>query len=160
MRVHPRFSKSEKLPPILVTKNIWDDRFEDIRSFERYLAATASLSQVLPERLEERAEAALSGTPGQPEKNWKFSADDITSAQYWDDYMKAYEDMIRHTATNMRRGTSSPPTTSGSRASRLRRPCRNARILDLGYPKVDAAKRKELEAARRVLVEERLSLTR
>ena len=51
----------------------------------------------------------------EPEKNWKFAAADVARARHWDDYMKAYEDMIRHTATRMRPGTSCRPTTSGSR---------------------------------------------
>ena len=51
-----------------------------------------------------------------PEKNWKFSTDDAKERAHWNDYMKAYEDLIRNTATKQRRGTSCPPTTSGSRA--------------------------------------------
>jgi polyphosphate kinase 2 (PPK2 family) len=75
VRVHPQILGKQKLPEAMVTKRIWDERFEDVRSFERYLA-----------RLE------------RPEKNWKFSMADAQERNHWKAYMKAYEDMIRGTA--------------------------------------------------------------
>ena len=86
----------------------------------------------------------------EPEKNWKFSLGDVEEREHWDHYMDAYEDMIRahqHRAT--RRGTSSPPTTSGSRAWWWRTPSWTRwRTSSCEYPEVDEAKKKELKAAR------------
>jgi hypothetical protein len=92
VRVHQEFLEKQKLPPELVTKDIWEERFQDIRNFERYLARNGVVirkfflhvsKQEQKKRFLERIE--------EPEKHWKFSADDIRERQYWDDYMKAYE---------------------------------------------------------------------
>jgi hypothetical protein len=90
VRVHQEFLEKQKLPPELVTKDIWEERFQDIRNFERYLARNGVVirkfflhvsKQEQKKRFLERIE--------EPEKHWKFSADDIRERQYWDDYMKA-----------------------------------------------------------------------
>jgi len=100
VRVHPRILKSQKIPPQLITKHIWKNRFEDIKGFERHLTregvvirkfflhiSKAEQKKRFLSRLEEKS------------KNWKFSAADLSERQFWDDYAHAYEDMIRHTAT-------------------------------------------------------------
>jgi len=100
VRVHPHLLKSQKIPPQLVTKHIWRNRFEDIKGFERHLTREGvvirkfflHISKVeqrsrFLSRLEEKG------------KNWKFSSADLSEREYWDDYTHAYEDMIRHTAT-------------------------------------------------------------
>jgi PPK2 family polyphosphate:nucleotide phosphotransferase len=100
VRVHPEFLAKQKIPPELITKNIWEERFQDIRSFERYLDRNGikvikfflHLSKKeQKKRFLQRAENA--------DKNWKFSASDMAERAHWDDYQKAYEDMIRNTAT-------------------------------------------------------------
>jgi PPK2 family polyphosphate:nucleotide phosphotransferase len=100
VRVHREFLEKQTLPPELVTKNIWKERVQDIRNFERYLTRNGvvirkfflNLSKAeQKKRFLERLENA--------EKNWKFSASDIKERAFWDDYMAAYEDMIRHTAS-------------------------------------------------------------
>jgi PPK2 family polyphosphate:nucleotide phosphotransferase len=100
VRVHRAFLEKQKLPPALVTKSIWEDRFEDIRNFERYLTRNGILvrkfflnvsNKEQKKRFLERIE--------NPEKNWKFSANDAKERDFWKDYMSAYEDMIQHTAT-------------------------------------------------------------
>jgi PPK2 family polyphosphate:nucleotide phosphotransferase len=101
VRVHPEVLAAEKLPPKLVTHDIWQERFEDINNFERYL--TRNGTQVVKfflhvskkeqkNRFLKRLDVA--------DKNWKFSASDVKERQFWDDYQGAYEDMIRHTATD------------------------------------------------------------
>jgi PPK2 family polyphosphate:nucleotide phosphotransferase len=100
VRVHPEFLAAQKLPPELVTKKIWDERFQDIRAFERYLHRNGTLVlkfflHVSKEEQKKRFLARLE----LPEKNWKFSSSDATSRGFWDDYMKAYEETIRETAT-------------------------------------------------------------
>jgi PPK2 family polyphosphate:nucleotide phosphotransferase len=100
VRVHPEFLEKQKLPPGLITKDIWQDRFQDIRSIERYLTRNGIAirkfflhvsNKEQKKRFLERIE--------EPEKNWKFSANDAAEREHWDDYMAAYEEMIRHTAT-------------------------------------------------------------
>jgi PPK2 family polyphosphate:nucleotide phosphotransferase len=100
VRVHEALLKKQKLPPRLVTKNIWKERFEDIRSFERYLSRNGILVlkfflHVSKDEQKKRFLERITNT----DKNWKFSPSDARERGHWDDYMKAYEDMIRHTAT-------------------------------------------------------------
>jgi PPK2 family polyphosphate:nucleotide phosphotransferase len=100
VRVHPELLDSEKLPPKLVTKDLWKERFEDIRAFERYLARNGTIilkfflhvsKKEQKKRLLERLE--------RPEKNWKYSAADVRQRKFWKEYMSAYEDAISETAT-------------------------------------------------------------
>ncbi len=100
VRVHPQILAGQKLPKKLVTKNIWKERFEDIRAFEKYLArnGTVIIKFFLHVSKEEQLKRFMSRLD-RPEKNWKFSYDDVEERKYWDDYQKAYQDMIRQTAT-------------------------------------------------------------
>jgi len=100
VRVHRQLLEKQKLPPELITKDIWEERFQDIRGIERYLSRNGVLirkfflnvsNKEQKKRFLERIE--------EPEKNWKFSANDASEREYWDDYMEAYEDMIKNTAT-------------------------------------------------------------
>ena len=92
VRVHPEILKSQRTPASLVGKNVWDQRFEDIRSFERHMArsGTAIRKFFLHVSKKEQKRRFLARLD-QPEKNWKFSAADIRERKYWDDYQKAYE---------------------------------------------------------------------
>ena len=100
VRVHPELLDKQKLPPELLTKNIWKERFQDIRKFERYLTrnGTAVRKFFLHLSKKEQKKRFLERID-KAEKNWKFSANDIHEREHWGDYMDAYEDMIRHTAT-------------------------------------------------------------
>jgi PPK2 family polyphosphate:nucleotide phosphotransferase len=100
VRVHPELLEKQKLPPELVTKNIWKERFQDIRRFERYLTRNGIVVRKFflylskkeqKKRFLERIEKL--------EKNWKFSVNDVHERKHWDDYMEAYEETIRQTAT-------------------------------------------------------------
>jgi PPK2 family polyphosphate:nucleotide phosphotransferase len=100
VRVHPAILEAQRLPAALATKNIWKERFEDIRAFERHLARSGTVVRkfflhVSPEEQRKRFLARLD----EPDKNWKFSAGDVAERKHWREYMRAYEDMIRHTAT-------------------------------------------------------------
>ncbi|HYB53438.1 MAG TPA: polyphosphate kinase 2 family protein, partial [Thermoanaerobaculia bacterium] len=100
IRVHPEFLRSQKLPPELVTKDIWKERFQDIRAFERYLSRNGVVIRkfflhVSKGEQKKRFLARLEN----PEKYWKFSANDAKEREFWDDYQDAYEDTIRNTAT-------------------------------------------------------------
>jgi PPK2 family polyphosphate:nucleotide phosphotransferase len=99
VRVHPGLLAKEKMPKKLVTKDIWKERFKDIRAFERYLArnGTVILKFFLHVSKEEQKRRFLERIDN-PAKNWKFAMGDVEERKLWDDYMTAYEDMIRNTS--------------------------------------------------------------
>lgn len=155
VRVHPEFLVGQKLPAECVTKHIWQERFEDIRGFERYLHRNGTIVRkfFLHVSKKEQQKRFLSRLD-LPEKNWKFSANDAKERGYWDDYMKVYEDTIRNTATE-----DSPWYVVPADNKWFTRVVVAAAVidalasLDLKYPKVSAAKKKELAEARRLLAE-------
>ena len=100
VRVHPELLEKQKLPPSLITKHIWDERLEDIRSFERYLSRNGVLVRkfFLNVSKKEQKKRFLERIDDE-EKHWKFSAADARESEFFDDYMKAYEDVIRQTST-------------------------------------------------------------
>lgn len=99
-RVHPDLLERQKLPPSVTKKNIWKHRFQDIRKFERHLTRNGTLVLKFHLRIskEEQRKRFLARLDT-PAKRWKFSAADAAERERWDDYMAAYEDMIRHTST-------------------------------------------------------------
>ena len=99
VRVHPEILARQKLPPELVTKDIWEKRFKDIRAFERYLArnGTLVLKFFLHVSKEEQRKRFLDRLE-EPGKSWKFAMGDVEERKLWDKYMHAYEDMIRNTS--------------------------------------------------------------
>ena len=99
VRVHPGILDGQKLPPSVVGKRIWEERLEDIAAYERYLArqGTVVLKFFLHVSREEQKRRFLARIE-EPEKNWKFSAQDVAERAHWDAYMKAYEAAIRGTA--------------------------------------------------------------
>jgi polyphosphate kinase 2 (PPK2 family) len=101
-RVHPELLKAEKLPPKLITKTIWRDRFEDITAFERYLSrnGTVILKFFLNVSKEEQRRRFLDRLD-EPAKNWKFSMNDITERGHWQRYQAVYQDIVRHTSTKV-----------------------------------------------------------
>jgi PPK2 family polyphosphate:nucleotide phosphotransferase len=154
VRVHPEILKSQKTPAVLVGKNVWDERFEDIRCFERHMARSGTVIRkfflhVSKKEQKRRFLARLD----EPEKNWKFSAADIHERKYWDDYQKAYEEMISNTATEHAPWYVVPADNKWfTRLVVSTVIIDTLESLDLAYPKVDEAKRKELEAAKKILI--------
>lgn len=100
VRVHPDILKRQRLPEGLITNDIWSERFKDIRAFERYLArnGTAIRKFCLHVSKEEQRRRFLARIDD-PTKRWKFSKGDVAERKLWDQYMHAYEDMIRETST-------------------------------------------------------------
>ena len=156
VRVHSELLNGERIPPPLITKHIWDERFEDMRHFESHMQRNGTVIRkfflhISKKEQKRRFLARLE----EPEKNWKFSAADVRERKYWDDYQKAYEDMICNTATE-----DAPWYVVPADNKWFTRLVVSAVIvdtlekLDLSYPKVDPAKRKELEAAKRLLMKE------
>ena len=100
VRVHPELLEKQKLPPKLLTKNIWKERFQDIRSFERYLTRNGiAIRKFFLHLSKKEQKKRFLERIDKPEKNWKFSANDVHERKHWENYMESYEDMIRHTAT-------------------------------------------------------------
>jgi polyphosphate kinase 2 (PPK2 family) len=156
VRVHPEILKSQKTPPSLVGKKIWDERFEDIRCFERHMARSGTVIRkfFLHVSKKEQKKRFLERLE-QPEKNWKFSAGDVRERACWDDYQEAYEDMIRNTATEHAPWYVVPADNKWfTRLVISTVIVDTLESLDLQYPEVDAAKRKELEAAKKGLLKE------
>ena len=153
VRVHPELLERQKIPPQLVGKNIWKERFQDIRKFERHLArnGVAVLKFFLHVSREEQRQRLLERLE-EPAKRWKFSKNDIAERKLWDEYMKAYEDTLR--------GTSREPApwyvVPADRKWFARLVVARAMIetldsLDLHFPKVEGAALKELEQVRAAL---------
>ena len=157
VRVHPELLAKEKLPSELVKDDIWKQRFEDIRNFEDHVTRNGTVIRKFFLHLskEEQRRRFLARLE-EPEKNWKFSASDVRERKYWDGYQAAYEDMIRHTSTD-----DAPWYVVPADHKWFTRLIISAVILDtleeldLSYPKVDPATRKELEAAKEELLKEK-----
>jgi len=152
-KVHPEILERQKLPPELVTKRLWEERYEDIRSFERYLARNGTLIRkfFLHVSKAEQKRRFMSRLD-EPEKNWKFSASDVAERRHWKAYQRAYEDAIRETAT-----PEAPWYVVPADHKWFTRLVVAAAIvdglagLDLHYPKLTPPQKKALAQARREL---------
>jgi PPK2 family polyphosphate:nucleotide phosphotransferase len=147
VRVHPELLHAQKLPPSLVTDDIWKERFEDVRNIERYLArnGVVILKFFLHVSRDEQRERFLERLQ-QKEKNWKFSMADAKERNFWADYQRAYEDVIQHTASEHAPWYVVPADHKWF----TRLVVANAVVdaledLDLHYPAVDEHKREELQ---------------
>src|SRR5438270_7502161 len=154
VRVHPPFLRAQKLPDDLVTKHIWDQRYEDINGFEEYLARNGVVIRkfflhVSKEEQKKRFLELLEDS----KKNWKFSMADVNERGFWKDYQEAYEEMIQNTATKHAPWFVVP--ADNKRFTRLIVASAIIQALDelhLSFPEVDKAKKKELEAVRHSLL--------
>ena len=156
VRVHEALLAAQKLPAGLVTKKIWKHRFEDIRAFERYLArnGTLILKFFLHVSKDEQKKRFLERLDN-PDKNWKFELGDVRERGHWDDYMSAYQDMIRHTASAHAPWYVVPADNKWfTRVVVAAAIIEGLSSLDLAYPRVDEAKREELAVARDALTRE------
>ena len=154
VRVHPEFLAKQKLPPELIGKNIWEERFEDICNFEEYLSRNGIIVRkfFLHVSKKEQKQRFLDRIDD-PLKNWKFSANDANERDYWDDYMEAYEEMIRETATKYAPWYVVPADNKWfTRVIVGSAVIEALASLDLAYPKVDESKLKELAAAKKKLL--------
>jgi PPK2 family polyphosphate:nucleotide phosphotransferase len=154
VRVHPEFLAKAKLPPKLVGKNIWEERYEDIRNFEQYLARNGVVVRkfFLNVSKKEQKQRFLDRIDD-PLKNWKFSSNDASERDYWDDYMEAYEEMIQGTATKEAPWYVVPADNKWfTRVVVASAVIETLDSLDLAYPEVDESKLKELAAAKKKLL--------
>jgi len=154
VRVHPEFLAKAKLPPKLVGKNIWEERYEDMRNFEQYLARNGVIVRkfFLHVSKKEQKQRFLDRIDD-PQKNWKFSSNDASERDYWDDYMEAYEQMIQETATKEAPWYVVPADNKWfTRLVVAGAVIETLDSLDLAYPKVDEGKLKELATAKKKLL--------
>ena len=154
LRVHPELLERQKLPRELAGKHIWHERYQDIRKFERYLGRNGVLVRkfFLHVSLEEQKRRFLERLD-EPEKNWKFSERDVHERAYWDDYMNAYERMIRETATKRAPWYVVPADHKWYTHIVVAAAIVEALAsLDLRYPELDKSRLKELAAARKLLL--------
>jgi PPK2 family polyphosphate:nucleotide phosphotransferase len=154
VRVHPEFLAKQKMPPKLVGKKIWEERFEDIRNFEQYLARNGVVVRkfFLHVSKKEQKRRFLERIDD-PFKNWKFSSNDASERDYWDDYMGAYEEMIQETATKEAPWYVVPADNKWfTRVVVASAVIETLDSLDLAYPKVDEGKLKELASAKKKLL--------
>lgn len=166
VRVHPEYLDSQRLPLTTnkrnggtnqtdVGKEFWKQRFEDINHFERYLTnnGTVVLKFFLHVSKEEQEKRFLARIDD-PAKNWKFSLKDVKEREHWDEYMHAYEQTVRHTATQYAPWYVVPAdakwftrlVVASAIVTRLS-------ALDLSYPKLSNDELKALDAARQALLE-------
>jgi PPK2 family polyphosphate:nucleotide phosphotransferase len=154
VRVHPEFLSKQKIPQPLVTKKVWKERFEDIRNFEQYLAHNGVVVRkfFLHVSKKEQRRRFLERIENS-DKNWKFSASDAAEREHWGEYMEAYEDMIRHTATDEAPWYVVPADNKWfTRVVVAAAVIETMASLGLHYPEVGNVKLKELAAAKTVLM--------
>jgi PPK2 family polyphosphate:nucleotide phosphotransferase len=156
VRVHPEYLRGQKLPPKMVTDHIWQQRYEDIAHFERYLArqGTAVVKFFLNVSKEEQKQRFLARLD-EPEKHWKFAARDVEERQHWDAYMRAYEDCIAATAAPHAPWYVIPADHKWfMRMAVAEIIVQHLEGLELHYPQVDAHKSDEVAQARALLESE------
>ncbi len=157
VRVHQALLAAQKIPPTLVTKSLWDERLADIARFEDYLArqGVVVLKFFLNLSLKEQKKRFMERLD-KPEKNWKFSAADVRERGYWDDYMRAYEEAIRATASKGAPWYVMPADNKWfTRLVVAAAIVEAVEKLDLAYPTVSPEAMKELAAARAELAAEK-----
>jgi polyphosphate kinase 2 (PPK2 family) len=156
VRVHPEFLQKQKLPADLIRKRIWKERFEDINAFERYLTRNGFVIRKFFLNVSKREQKRrFLERIEMDQKNWKFSGADLKERGFWNEYMDAYEDMIRHTATEHAPWVVVP--ADNKRFARLVVAGAVVDALDelqLKFPKVSAEQKAELERVRKTLEQE------
>jgi len=159
VRVHPEYLQAQRLPetqdsPSADEKDFWKQRFDDINNFERYLTNNGIVVlkfflHVSKEEQEKRFLARIDD----PAKNWKFSMKDVKEREHWDDYMHAYEQTVRHTATGYAPWYVVPADTKWfTRLVVASAIVQRLSALDLSYPKLTKDELSQLQAARAALI--------
>ena len=156
VRVHPEILAKQRIPPQLVTRNIWRERFEDVSAFEKYLArnGTIVLKFFLNVSKDEQRKRFLDRLD-EPSKNWKFSLADVSERALWDKYQAAYQDVLRHTSAKHAPWHVVPAdhkwfarvVVSSAIVSAMEK-------LDLSFPEAEKGKNDDLKKARDTLEKE------
>ena len=156
VRVHEQILQNQKLPKELITEDIWEERFKDIRNFEKYLNrnGTIVIKFFLNVSKKEQKKRFIERVDD-PDKNWKFSAADAKERGYWDDYMHAYEELIKNTSTKKSPWYVIPADDKPYARIAIASAIINAMDeLNLEYPQVSEAKIAELQAVKKALLDE------
>ncbi|MFK7794048.1 MAG: PPK2 family polyphosphate kinase [Gammaproteobacteria bacterium] len=157
VRVHPEILNFQKLPDKPNEKEIWSQRYESIRSFEKHLAhnGTVVLKFWLNVSKEEQCNRFLSRID-EPEKNWKFSESDIKERGHWDDYMKAYEKALSETSRSWAPWYSIPADNKPyMRYTVAKIIAETMESLNMHYPRVDEKAKKRFDDLREMLVKDK-----
>jgi PPK2 family polyphosphate:nucleotide phosphotransferase len=157
VRVHEQILKGQKIPEKLITEDIWDERFQDIRNFEKYLNrnGTVVIKFFLNVSKEEQKRRFIERVDN-PDKNWKFSAADAKERGYWNDYMFAYEELIKNTSTKKSPWYVIPADNKYYARIAIASAIIHALDeMDLEYPKVSEEKIAELNAVKQALLDEK-----
>jgi PPK2 family polyphosphate:nucleotide phosphotransferase len=153
VKVHPEFLRSQKVPSELMGKNIWKERYQDISNYEKYLSnnGIVILKFFLHLSKEEQKKRFLERIDN-PDKNWKFSANDSKERAFWDDYMAAYEEAIKKTASKFAPWYVIPADNKWFTRITVAAAIIDALAsLNLAYPEVSKAKLEELKEAEKIL---------
>jgi PPK2 family polyphosphate:nucleotide phosphotransferase len=157
VRVHPEFLAKQKLPPGLADDGIWERRYKEINNFEKYLVRNGIfvLKFFLNISKAEQKKRFLSRID-EKEKNWKFSLADFKERAFWDDYQKAFDGMLEGTSTEVAPWFVIPADNKWfARLAISETVCAALNGLDLKFPKVDDATRKELQRIKKALQSEK-----
>src|SRR2546422_4623795 len=157
VRVHPTFLRAQRLADRLITKHIWQERYDDINTFERYLTRNGVVIRkfFLNVSKEEQKKRFLERLEDS-KKNWKFSMADVQERTFWKDYQEAYEEMIQQTATKHAPWYVIPADNKWfTRLAVASAIIETLHGLDLAFPDVDKAKKKELETVRESLLSQK-----
>ena len=157
VRVHEAILKGQKLAEKLVTKNIWEERFEDIRNFEKYLNRNGTIViKIFLNVSKEEQKARFIERIEDQDKNWKFSTGDVKEREYWDDYMHAYQELIKNTSTKKSPWYVIPADDkSYARIAIASAIITTLDEMDLEYPTVSTEKLEELQAIKKTLLDEK-----
>ncbi len=150
VRVHPQLLDAERLPEPLLTKHIWEERYKDINHFERYISRNGVvILKFFLNISKQEQRARLLSRLDDPEKNWKLQLSDVQERAYWKDYMEAYEEAIQNTAEKHAPWYVIPADNKWyARLVVASAIVEALHGLDLQYPDVDKAKKKELDEIR------------
>ncbi len=152
VRVHPELLAAQRIPNVDL-KQIWQQRFEEINNFERYLTSngTVIIKFFLNLSKAEQKRRFLARI-NEPAKNWKFSTGDIKERTHWDDYQAAYTDVFNHTSTDAAPWYIIPADKKWvTRLAVAEIICSRLKQLDLAYPEISKAQQEQLLVAKKML---------
>ena len=157
VRVHEQILQGQKLPEKLVTKDIWEERFKDIKNFEKYMHRNGTIViKIFLNVSKDEQKRRFIYRVDDPYKNWKFSPADARERTFWDDYMEAYEDMIKNTSTEESPWYVIPADNKAYARIAVASAIISALDqMDLEYPKVSKEKLAELQEIKKALLEEK-----
>jgi PPK2 family polyphosphate:nucleotide phosphotransferase len=155
-RVHKEILVAQQLPDRLKSHGVWKRRFEEIRNFERYLTDNGVVViKIFLNLSKDEQRRRFLARIDEEDKNWKFSVSDVKERAYWDDYMKAYEDMLEHTSTEYAPWYVVPADNKWfARLAVAGIIWQTMADLNLEFPKVTDERKKELQEVRRMLISE------